>query len=129
MTVHRDHPYFSGTEAEWVPITNVSLLGDEVLAEIVVAEQDRIAQCCTRILGKFVHQELIVTGTLTPQEFLIKPMGNPQRGFVSYLDFILPSSQPCDSDSWWIIVGCPDTTKTFFPEIQYNPWSLGWFCQ
>ena len=129
MRTSLDHPVFSGTEAEWYSVEDLCALNDKMLADTIHAEQNRIAQYCTQIFASFIQPELLGTETLVPIEFLIKPMENEKRGFVSYLEFRLPSSQRCDSDSWWMIVGCPDTTKTVVPEIRYYPWSFGWFCQ
>lgn len=124
-----DHPVFSGTEADWHPIEDLSEIYDSALAEFILAERQNIADYCTRIFQTFIKEDVVGTQPLIPNDILVRPMGNDRRGFVAYVDFAFPASQPYDSDSWWMIVGCVDTTKTVFPDIRLNPWSFGWFCQ
>lgn len=124
-----DHPVFSGTEAEWHRIDDLSAIDDKILGETILAEREHIADHCTRFFRMFIKEEVIGTHPLIPHEILIKPMGNESRGFVAYVDFVFPSSQRYDSDMWWMIVGCPDTTKTVFPDTRCHTWSFGWFCQ
>ena len=129
MSSPLDHPVYSDTEADWHSIEDLSAIDDNTLAEIVLAERENIAEYCTRIFRTFIKEEIVGRQSLVPNDILIKPMGNDNRGFVAYVDFVFPTSQRYDSDSWWMIVGCPDTTKTVFPDIRLNPWSFGWFCQ
>tara|TARA_R100000027_G_scaffold67523_2_gene66683 strand:+ start:97 stop:483 length:387 start_codon:yes stop_codon:yes gene_type:complete len=125
-----DHPLFSGTEDElWTSIDAIEDLGDSELSDIIENETSHIISKASDTFRSFIKDDIVGIGDLELEDFLVRPMKNQRKGFLAYLHFSFPAKEPHDSDSWWIILGCSDSTIEASSKPKYYPWSFGWFCQ
>ncbi|MGE0086883.1 MAG: hypothetical protein AB7S75_20955 [Desulfococcaceae bacterium] len=130
MEVQFDHPIFSGTEDEfWNDITLAPECSDPEVGSFITENKSAIIEKAIEVLEEFLKSEIIGDSPIEPDEFLFRLFENQHRGFITYLNFILPSSKDHDSDSWWVMVACPNPFAGLPKHALFNVWRLGWDCQ
>lgn len=125
--MHLDHPIYSGTEEEfWIAIDSIE---DDRLHDFVTRHESHYLERAMAVLGDFLKPEILTTLYIEP-DHLIRPWHNETSGVSVYLTVRSDSPVPGDSDSWWIILACPQPFYDVIPaKNKFNVWSFGWFCQ
>jgi len=124
--LHLDHPIYSGSEEFWLATDAIE---DEHLRSFVAEHKTQFLRRAMEVLKQYLTSEICGAGSTEP-DFLVRPWQDEKSGFSVYITLRFDSSSRADSDSWWVILGCPHPFDDRMPNgLKFNVWSFGWFCQ
>ena len=109
---HLDHPLFSRSEEEfWVAPDEIE---DDQLRSFVALHEAQFLGLAMEALGHFLKPE-ICGADLLEHDFSVRLWHDGKCGLSIYITLRFDSSSYADSDSWWIILGCPHPFEDRMP--------------